>query len=267
MNIDHSKVRSSTTPVRPARKCNTILETEIEGHIYRCERTRYKWSRFDQSFLGPMWDKEGELVFVKELKIVFEQEGLAWFPEELTSEYLLKYFTTYPHKYLELMFDRVGRVKKVIALLNGIHDDIESDVPATIVKNLEKLREAFTLFYSTMGSVFMVYDTIPYRFKEVALMFLDKRTANTYMCEFLQAEITKEAIKLGRLEEMPATSRSSTYGTGKPVIFYKEPRLMYESAMDNEVMEKLRTSGLDNEKCTEFVALRLLLPAAIQINE
>lgn len=115
-----------------------------------------------------------------------------------------------------------------------------------------------------------MFDELVLRFRNLLHSFLPKSLANTYFCEFLQAEITKEAIKHNALGEAGILDRSITYSKIKPIIFYREPKLFFSSPLDNEVLEKLYGSSLYQQRpelLNEFLGLRLIVPISIQLSE
>lgn len=262
MKIDYDEITKFTTPVRPAHKNNEIWEIKIDGRIYWCERPLYKWSKLDQSMYLETHKKEGKLLFGKEIDVFFDQNGREWYEKELTSKYLLNFFTNNPIKYIEIMSRRHANMKKIISTMNEVHQSIYSTDVSIMLSNLTKIKQCFDMFYDTQGSVFMLFDDIVYRFRDVLHSFLEKKEANSYFCEFLQAEITKEALKLGYAEEFNSKSRSSTYGKTEPVVFYKNPIFIYSSEKDLEVFAKAASLPDD-----EFFALRLIMPIGMQINE
>ncbi len=267
MIIDYSQIKKFKTLVRPAHKNNEIYEIKINGKLYWCERPLYIWSKFDQSLFLEAFQKEGKILFDKDVSIFYDQENRQWFGEELTSKYLLKYYTDNPLRYVQVMSERVTKIKEIIQIMGEVNKTIYSKDKEKIIDNFNKIKYCFNLFYETAATVFMLFDDLVYKFKEVLLMFLDKREANTYLCDFLTAEMTKEAIRLGHVEEYESTSRASTYGTTKPVVFYKDPKFFYESKMDMVVFEKVMKSGLSQKLKDEFFALRLIMPIGMQINE
>ena len=267
MNLDYSKVNILTTEARPTRKQNEIYEIVLDGKKYWCERPKYLWNRFDQDILLPIALKEGKILFSREVPIFFDQHGRQWFAEELTSKFLLNYYIKNPLKFVQIMSRRVTQVKKILKILEEINKNIGAEDISTLKQNYQEVLSCFDLFYDTGCSVFMLYDEFVYCFRQVLLQILDKREANTYFSEFLQAEMTKEALRLGHIQEFDAESRATTYGKTKPILFYKEPKFFYESSMDIQIVEKIMKADVSTELKEEFFALRLITPIAIQINE
>lgn len=267
MIVDYDKIRVFTTAARPERKQNEIYEIILDGKKYWCERPKYCWSRFDQNLYGSTWKKEGNILFGEDIPIFFDQHGRLWCREELTSKFLLNFFTKNPLQFVKVMSRRLSNMKKIISLIKEAHKQIHAADLATNRENMEKIVVCFDLFYDTQASVFMLYDELVFRFKHVLQTVLEKREANTYFCEFLRAEITKEALRLGHIQEFGTESRGSTYGNAEPVIFYKEPKIFYESPMDISIFEKVIKANISQEQKDEFFALRLIAPIAIQINE
>jgi len=263
--INKDQIRSFKTNVRPEHKNNTILEIKLDNKIFWCERPLYNFTKFDQSLCYANSKDEGKWLFNTETILFFDQLGRAWFQEELTSKYLLNFYLKNPVMYLNFAAKRVNDIKKVISLMKEVNKTVYSDNKETIIANLKKMKLCYDIFYSHMGSIFWVFDDIVHKFKETLLKFLDKAEANTYLCEFLTAEITKEALKLGVVEEYDNTDRGSSYGSDKPIIFHREPKIFVESKLDAQIFSKAASAPEEVRK--NFFALRLIMPAALQINE
>ncbi|MEK6920441.1 MAG: hypothetical protein AABX82_01055 [Nanoarchaeota archaeon] len=265
--IDFNNVKTLTTPARPERKQNIMYEIKKDGKTYWCERSKYCWSTFDQNMYTPIWKKEGVLLFGEEVPFFFDQDGRLWYEERLTSKYLLNFYTKNPLKFVQIMSQRVNKIKRIIAAMREVNKTIYTNDARIMSENFKKIYTCFDDFYDSPASIFILYDELVYRFKQVLNEILEKKEANTYFSQFLQAEMTKEAVRLGHIQEFGTDSRSSTYGQGEPIIFYKEPKFFYETELDITIFQKVMSADVSEEKKQEFFALRLITPIAIQINE
>lgn len=248
---------------------NKKLKTRYKGLNLVCERPFYFYllKKFEVSLLSQPFDSDGKIIYGKDIEIYFDQKGRWWCPEELSSEYLTLFFIKNPLKYLEIMSRKLQDTKRVIKTLKQINKKIDSLNNKDLVDNLNKLKCCYYLFYSYYSSTLIVYDELVLRFRQLLKKFLPVKEANLYFCEFLQSEMTKEAIKRNIVGEFAMKSKIPTTVKDRPNIFYKEPKFFCTSKLDNTVLEKINTSNLTKEEVKEFFALRLITPLAIQISE
>lgn len=266
ITIDESKIVSFKTEARAEGK-NRLLKVKHRGMNLICERPDYFLKGFELDLFVSPFDIDGKIIYGKDIEIYFDQKGRWWCPEELSSEYLVNFFIKNPLNYFGIMSRKLHDTKKVIKTLKQINKKLGSLKSADLIDNLNKLKDCYHLFYSYYSPTYIVYDDLVLRFRQLLRKFLPVKEANVYFCEFLQAEITKEAIKHNVVGENTVKNRTPTTAKDKVVIFYKEPKLFHRSNLDNKVLERLYTDDLANEFREEFLALRLIVPIAIQISE
>jgi phosphohistidine swiveling domain-containing protein len=265
ITIDEEKITCSTTEARAEGK-NKLLKTVHNGMKLVCERPQYALNRFERDLFAPALDKDGNITFGRELHSYFEKSGRWWCPEELSSQNLTDHFIRNPFEYLRIMSQKVVDTKRMISILGNINSTLDSKDTAIMVRNLEDLQTCYSMFYSYYSPTYTVYDEVVHRFRRLLRDNLAVKKANTYFCEFLRAEMTKEAIKQGLVGENTTSNRTPTTAKDIPTIFYAEPKLLHESKMDVEVLQDLHEVA-DKDTLEKFMSLRLIVPAAIQINE
>ncbi len=265
-DVDESKITSYITKARPAEKSNEILELEADSRIFRCERPRYFHKKFDIALYTLGFEKEGEIIYGKKIPVFFDRKGRWWCGEELSSHGLLNFFLANPQKYIEVFIKKTEDTKALITTAEQVLKQVYADDILTIIGSLKKLSNIFHVFYSYHFVTYVLFDELVYEFKQFLDRYLPKKLANTYMCEFLQAEITKEAIKAGVIGEKRG-ARDSTYSDDKPCVFYRPPKLFFESKLDNEVVAELKKQNISDEEMQKFLALRTITPISIQISE
>src|SRR3989338_472012 len=264
--IDESKITSHVTKARPAEKSNEILMLEVDGKTFKCERPRYFNKRLDMSLFYHGYMKEGQIIYGTKIPVFYDQKGRWWCREELSSKGLMKFFSENPQRYIEIVTKKTEDIKELIKIAKELEKTVNSDDKKIIIENFEKLIHIFRTFYIYHFTTFVLFDELVFRFRELLNRYLPKKLANTYICEFLQAEITKEAIKAGAIGEKRG-ARDSTYSDDKPVVFYREPKLFFESKYDNEVLNELKKNKASGDEIKEFIALRIIVPISIQLSE
>ncbi len=264
--IDESKIRSYVTKARPVEKSNTILEIEIDGKLFRCERPHYFHKKFDIAVSKEAFEREGQLIYGKTIPVFFDQKGRWWCAEEFSSKGMMAFFIENPEKYIEVIKNKVKDVKELIKIAKELENTIYSNDKKVIAENLKKLDHIFKIFYSYHFITYILFDELVYEFRELLNKYLPKKLANIYICEFLYAEITKEAIKVGAINEKRG-QRDTTYSDDKPIVFYREPKIHFESKYDQEVLDTFVKNGASEEEIKKLKALRIITPVSIQISE
>ncbi len=260
-------MKKYATLARPAPK-NEIWEQEIDGQTYLCERPHYTLKKLEVELLKECFERESLMLFGKKLPLFFEGNGRWWADPEICSAKLMERCIKNPQLYIKTMAQKVQDVKEVIQILHEINQKIEEKNPAILREQFTKLVEAYFLFYSYHFITFVLFDEMALKFKNILQQFLSRGDANQYFTEFLQAEMTAEAIRRGAVQDDTAQqSRDLFYSACKPTIFYKEPKFFTEYAYDNEIIAKLYDSTPSPLIVQEFFALRLLVPLGFQINE
>jgi len=266
INIDESKVDSFKTDARDSGK-NNYLKYKYQGNTLVCERPYHHIKKLDNEFFHLCLDEDSKMIYGERLESYFDQKNRWWVHDEMCAGTLLKFFIQNPMKYFQIMSKKVQDVKKVIKWLEEINRDVDSKDSERIIRNIKKLKECYDIYYSYYSTTYIVSDELVFKFKQLLKEFLSVRDANIYFCEFLRSEITKEAVRRNAVGELLAENRSPTYSKAEPNIFYKEPKFFYDSDKDNEIIKELYNSKLSKEKINAFLALRLMIPLVIQINE
>lgn len=264
-NVDETQLQKTTTLARPAAKSNEIWHFDLEDVHYICERPKYLFPRLNLDIYTRAFKQESLLIYGKELPFFFDQKGRYWAHENLGSQKLMEFFIQHPEKYIALASHKVQTMKLLIPLLKELEKNVTRNDSVQLERNFEQIIRVFTEFYQYHFFTFILFDELVLRFRNLLHSFLPKSLANTYFCEFLQAEITKEAIKHNALGETGVLDRSITYSKIQPIIFYQEPKLFFSSSLDNNVLEKLYQQKPEIIK--EFLALRLIVPISIQLSE
>ncbi len=263
--IDESQITITTTQARPAAKSNEIYHLIIDNVHYICERPKYFFPRLNQDIYTRAFKQESFLIYGKELPFFFDQKGRYWMHEDLGSQQLMAFFIQHPQKYLNIASHKVQTMKSLVSALKEIEKNLTSNNHIKLEQNFNIIINVFLQFYEYHFFTFIIFDELVLRFRNLLHSFLPKSLANTYFCEFLQAEITREAIKHNALGETGTLDRSITYSKTRPIIFYREPKLFFTSSLDNEVLEVLYKQK--SEIINEFLALRLIVPISIQLSE
>lgn len=265
-DVDESKITSYTTKARPAEKSNEILEINVDGKLFKCERPKYFHKKFDLAIYTPGFEKEGDIIYNRKIPFFFDKKGRWWCGEEFSSKGMMKFFLANPQKYVEVFTKKTEDTKKIIKIAEQTLKQIYADDIPTILDNLKKLTYILRTFYSYHFCTYVLFDELVYEFKQFLNKYLPKKLANMYMCEFLQAEITKEAIKVGAVGEKRG-ARDTTYSDDKPCVFYRPAKLFFESKLDNEVIARLQEQKITKEEMQKFLAFRTITPISIQISE
>lgn len=264
------KMTIRITPARPAEKSHEIYSLEIDGKKWFCERPRYHFSRLDESLWTPAFFNEGKILFDSDdVLSVFDHTGLPWVREELGSQSLLQYYLKHPERYVSAMTNHHSDVSHVLALVERIHQTLDNT--SELGANLDRLYQAYNLFYRYPSSLFYLFDELIYHFKQLLLKYLDKKTVNIYFTQFLSAEMTKEVIEKGHGRNLIISrpqSRGVLYAAGtEPVVFYRRPKFFHEFSNDMEMIEALQSRGITAEDMKQFLACRWIVPIAVQTNE
>lgn len=259
-------IKKYKTEARPEPK-NNIWEQNIGKKIYICERPHYRNKKLEVELLTKGFENESLLLFNKVLPFFFDKEGRWWAHPSLCSQGMLQLFIKEPMLYLRTIAHKVQTTKDIIQTLKELEPDLYTDNVEKLATNFKRLSDCFVRFYSYHFITYIVFDEIVLRFRHVLEKFLPKNEANTYLSEFLRAEITKEALKVGAIGDSLTNMRDIFYSDSKPVIFYKEPKLFFESEYDNKVITKLYESNPSPRFLQEFFSLRIITPVSIQISE
>lgn len=267
-----SRMKFITTKSRPPEKSNKILVTKVFGHNWYCERPTYFWSKFDLDFIEKGFLGEQKLLFpkVNESLVVFDKRGLFWSRYEMSSMGLLNYFLKNPLSYLEAMSTHHHDVKEVIKNLKAIRKIIKDD--HFLKKNLKVFTKIYNHFCRFQSTVYLVFDEMAWQFRQFLRQHLPKALANVYFTNFLQGEMTKEALKLGYIKERGilewVKTRGILYGMDLPPrLFYKPPKFFTEYPEDLQIISYLVEKGLSNEELRKFLAFRVIVPIGFQISE
>ncbi len=255
-----------TTEARAAPN-NEVWELEKDGKKYVCERPAYTLKKLEVELLSKGFEDESMLLFGKVLPFFFEDNGRWWAHPSLGSREMLSVFVKDPLAYIKAVIHKIDAVKNVVHILREVEVSLDAKDSATLFENFRKLVSAYVQFYSYHFLTYIVSDEIVLRFRKLLESFLSRKEMNAYFTDFLQAEITKEAIKVGAIGETTELKRDLMYSAMKPIIFYREPKLFFDFSKDNAVVTKLCAAHLSPETFREFFALRLITPISIQINE
>ena len=147
-DVDESKITSYTTKARPAEKSNQILELDVDGKIFRCERPKYFHQKFDIAIYTPGFEKEGYLIYNRKIPFFFDKKGLWWCAEELSSKGMMKFFLANPQKYIEVFTKKTQDTKEIIKIAEETLKQIYADDIPTIIDNLKKATYMLRTFYS-----------------------------------------------------------------------------------------------------------------------
>ena len=260
-------MKKYTTLARPAPK-NEIWEQEVDGQTYICERPHYTLKKLEIELLRECFERESLTLFGEKVPFFFEENGRWWADPQLCSAKLMEACIRNPPLYVKTMSKKVQDVKEIIQLLRSTNQQIDTEDPAILKEHFTKLVAAYRSFYSYHFITFILFDELALKFKNTLQQFLGRGEVNVYLTEFLQAEITAEAIKRGAIQDDTAQqSRDLFYSACKPIIFYKEPKFFMESEYDNEIITKLYASNASPELVQDFFALRLIVPLGFQTNE
>ena len=259
-------IRKYTTEARAAPN-NEIWEWERDGQLYVCERPAYTLKKLEIELLSKGFENESTLLFGKVLPFFFEDNGRWWAHPALGSKELLKLFTKDPTAYINAIVHKTQSVKRVMQVLRDAEKSLDAEGSEALLRNFRKLADAYVQFYSYHFITYIVSDEIVLRCRKVLESFLLRKEMNEYFTNFLQAEITKEAIKHGAIGETAWLKRDLFYSNMKPVLFYREPKVFFDFPQDGEVIAKLFDARLPSETVQEFLALRLITPISVQISE
>ena len=100
-DVDESKITSYTTKARPAEKSNEILEINVDGKLFKCERPKYFHKKFDLAIYTPGFEKEGDIIYNRKIPFFFDKKGRWWCEEEFSSKGMMKFFLANPQRYIE----------------------------------------------------------------------------------------------------------------------------------------------------------------------
>ncbi|MFH1053395.1 MAG: hypothetical protein V1740_03170 [Candidatus Woesearchaeota archaeon] len=259
-------IKKYTTNARPSPK-NEVWEQVIDGKKFICERPYYFNKKLEVELFAKGFENESKLIFGEKLPFFFDKEGRWWADPKLCSQELMNTLINDPIIYFKTISRKVNTVKKIIPQLKQIEKELETEDPENLLKHFKMLTRCFVDFFSYHFITYIVSDEIVLKFNNVLHSFLDKQKANVYFSEFLRAEITKEALKVGAIGESTVMSRDIYYSESKPIVFYKTPKILFSSQYDNEIIENLYEINPSAELLQEFFSLRLITPIVIQINE
>ncbi len=263
----------TAAPWRPSASGSFTYSTDIDGKKWYLERS-YTWLKLDQSFFLPRYIEEAKEIWPRNKKLhgeilgEFDNDGRLWVREELSSHFLIPYYLQHPAEYIRVMSDHVKDVLKLVAIVTEVNQTLDDE--SQLAANIKRMNEAYQLQYGCPSTIYFVSDELIWDFKEFLLTFLDKKTANIYFSNFSTAEITKRLLAENAVDAAAtdAGSRGILYASGqKPSVKYFPPKFFHQYPQDAEVMEKLMTSGADEEKINKFLAYRLIIPITFQINE
>tara|TARA_Y100000310_G_scaffold338648_1_gene428890 strand:+ start:3396 stop:4337 length:942 start_codon:yes stop_codon:yes gene_type:complete len=257
-------IKKSKDKARPDGQ-NEIWEREVDGKQYICERPHYPWKKLERELHVIGYKFEGKLLYGKDVNVMSDDFTREWIDPCLSSKVLVDTFTENPNLYMYACLGRVKNINKIIPILKKIelHKD-SNDIPQ-LKEDFIDLCQCFIDFYSFTFTGYFAYDEMILRFQTLLKKVLGKKLANQYITEFLQAEITKEAIKHNAIGTTEAADRGIYYSSVDPIIFYKEPKVFHETALDQEVLLKFMEKSPENLK--EFLGLRSIAPLAVQISE
>lgn len=266
------KMRVITTSSRPKEKSNKVLITKVGKQNWYCERPTYFWSKFDRSFVEKGFLEEQEILFPKnkEPLIVIDERGLLWSHYKMSSFGLVKYFLENPTAYLSAMAQHGSDVEQIMNSLKKIKTNINN---AKFFKNnLLEFVKLYSLFYRFQATIYTTFDELAWQFREFLHQNLSKEIANIYLTNFLGGEMTKEALKLGYVEERGmlelSKGRGVLYGMDLPPrLFYKSPKFFTEYPDDIKVISLLTRKKISSSDLNKFFAFRTIVPAGFQINE
>src|SRR3989338_5072417 len=257
---------------RPKEKSNTVLVTKVGTHRWYCERPSYFWSKFDQSFVARGYIAEQKLLFptIQEPLGVFDQQGLWWTREELSSFFLVEHFTQNPTQYLWAMSLHTHDVQEVVQKLQKIKPTLSN--PRHFANNLHTFVELYTQFYRFQATVYMVFDEMAWEFRKLLLRYLPKENVNTYFPRFLSGEATRKALQKGFIQERGRVEYQTTRGilyamNLKPQAFYVPPRFFHSFPEDDEIISLLLARNISPKDLQQFLAFRTIVPVGFQINE
>ena len=261
--INENDVVITTTEARPANKTNEIWSTNIDGITFICERPFYFHENLNIELYQKSFKAESRLIYGKELPFFFDQKGRWWMHEDLCSQKLMNFFIGNPLQYVYAATHKTNAIRNFMPLLYEIEKNL--DLPDKLASNFEALSKIFVDFYSYHFITYILFDELLLYFHNLLKSVLPKSLANIYICGFLQAEITKEAIKHGAILEFQDKDRSITYSKTKPIVFHKEQKFFFDSQHDNEVLRHFYEKAPD--KVADLLALRLIIPIAVQLSE
>jgi hypothetical protein len=132
--------------------------------------------------------------------------------------------------------------------------------------------KAYRLFYKFEAVLFNFFDDLVLHFREFLITHCGLVKANEYFPNFLQGEMTKEALAKGyitvRGNAEAQTTRGVLYGLGiKPFVFYRLPKFFHEFPEDKEIIGVLFKQRVSQKQLELFFAFRFLIPIGFQINE
>ncbi|RJR31586.1 hypothetical protein C4569_01350 [Candidatus Parcubacteria bacterium] len=253
---------------QPSACGNFIYFTTIDNKKWYLERT-YIWSKLDQSFLMPRYAQEAEIIWPQnkalheEILVVFDHKGRLWTREELSGQYLISFYLKNYSEYIRVMAQHFIDVKKMVNIIKEVNTDLENK--NKLISNLQKLYYAYQLHYSCPSTIYFVFDKMVYDFKQFLLTFLDKNTTNSYLANFMRAEIIKKLLESNHnFKKTCQNSRGIMFAQGiEPSTFYCTPKFYHCFDKDNEIMEKIIAS----KDLNKFLAYRAIIPLGFQINE
>ncbi|MEK7084321.1 MAG: hypothetical protein AAB932_03750 [Patescibacteria group bacterium] len=271
-NISLDEMKVLHVACRPPEKSDAVLTVEIAGKTWYCERPKYFWSKFDQSFVGGGYTKEQKLLYPDETDVLglFDKRGLWWAREEMSSFGLLQYYLKNPSTYLRMMTRHTYEVKEIVAVLKRISPTLTD--PNYFIRNLSIFIGLYERMYWAFGSIFMLFDELAWQWRTLLLKYLPKENVNIYFPMFLSGEATKEALKKdylkerGRLEYSP--TRGVLYAMGiKARRFYVQPHFFHDYSEDNHILDLVIENGISDNDLNKFISFRMMMPLGFQINE
>ncbi len=257
---------------RPAEKSNQVLVVNIDGKKWFCERPKYFWSNFDRAFLEKPYLSEQKLLYpgIHEPMTIFDKRGLLWSREEMSSFGLLKYFLEHPNLYLSAMAEHTYDAQNIIQQLKDRKKIWQNT--DYLAENFRIIHEMYARFYRFQSSIFMLFDEMAYRFRELLIKYLTKEEVNLYFPNFLSGEATKLALLKGYVAERAALEYQTTRGvlyamSLKPRAFYAKPQFFSFYENDGEIVLSLLAKKILSKDLQIFMSYRMMLPFGYQINE
>lgn len=257
---------------RPPEKSDAVLTVEIAGKTWYCERPKYFWSVFDQSFVGGGYRREQKLLYPDATDVLglFDKRGLWWTREEMSSFGLLQYFLKNPSTYLWMMTRHTYEVKEIVAVLKKVSPTLGDS--KYFINNLNIFVDLYERMYWAFGSIFMLFDELAWQWRVLLLKYLPKENVNTYFPMFLSGEATKEALKRGYLKDRGQLEYSTTRGVLyamdiKARRFYVQPHFFHDYSEDSRVLDLVIKNEISDNDLKNFIAYRMMVPLGFQINE
>ncbi|MEK7618934.1 MAG: PEP-utilizing enzyme [Patescibacteria group bacterium] len=261
-----------TTYCRPVEKSNTILVTVVDGKKWHCERPRYFWSALDRSFLEAPFIAEEHLLYpaAEEPMGVFDDRGLWWARQEMSSIGLVPFFLKNPSVYLRMMARHTRNVGEIVRSLEHIKSSLSD--PSAAATNLRAFVTMYGTMYDCQATIFTTFDELAYQFRQFLLDRLPREQVNRYFPQFLSGEATKAALENGILENEDGVEQTASRGVlyamhRTPHLFYAQPKFFPAIDGDDEIAQSLIKAGCTADELEKFFSFRSMIPAGFQINE